>query len=68
LKSDALNIIYMPISFSHAQKMLYVPLKFGCHIVPWFVTPRGIWPQHDQTNPFSHYMRGKSELLIIMTF
>ena len=27
----------------------------------WFVTPRGIWPHHDQTNPFSYYMKEKSE-------
>jgi hypothetical protein len=44
--------------------MFGVPLKFKWDIVPWFVTLCGIWPQHDQTNPFSYYMEGKSEQAI----
>jgi hypothetical protein len=51
--------------------MFGVPLKFKRDIVPWFVTPCGILPQHDQTDPFSYHMEGKSELaithLIVMT-
>jgi len=46
--------------------MFCVPLKFGCDIVPSLVTPRGIWPQHDQTKPLSYYMRGKSELTVMI--
>ena len=26
-----------------------------------FVTPRALWPQQGQTNPFSYYMKGESE-------
>ena len=46
--------------------MFGVPLKFERDIVSRFVTPRGFWAQHDQTNLFSYYMKGKSERAITM--
>ena len=36
--------------------MFGVPLKFERDIVPRFVTPRGIWPQHDLRVRFSYYV------------
>ena len=45
--------------------MFGVPLKFKRDIVPWFVTPCGILPQHDQTDPISYHMEGKSWLVLL---
>jgi len=47
----------MLILISRGHDVFGVPLKFERDIVPWFVTPRRIWAQHDQTNPNSTRMR-----------
>jgi hypothetical protein len=52
---------YIAIYISSSLEVFGVPLNFERDIVPWFVTPRGIWAQYDQTNTFSYYMKGKSE-------
>jgi hypothetical protein len=57
-KWDAPSILFMPMQISCGQDKFGVPLKFRWDIVPWFVTPCGIWSQHDQTNPFSYHMEG----------
>jgi len=54
-----------PYRFPLEEMCLVYPQKFEHHIVPWFVTPCGIWPQHDQIDPFSNYKKGKSESIII---
>jgi len=50
-----------PYKFHVARISLVYLWKFKWDVNSWFVTPCGIWPQHDQTNPFSYYMEGKSE-------
>lgn len=50
-----------PYRFPLAKMCLVYPQKCERDIVPWFVTPCGIWPQHDQIDPFSNYKKGKSE-------
>lgn len=54
-----------PYRFPLAKMCLVYPQKFECDIVPWFVTPCGIWPQHDQIDPFPNHKKGKSEWTIL---
>ncbi len=43
------------VRFTKTGEGFGVPLKFERDIVPWFVTPHGIWPQHDLRVRFSYH-------------
>jgi len=73
----AQNTIFLPHSFGFGIPLTFstcpyrIPLDRRCLVylwilVPCVVTPCGIMVQCDQTNPFSYYMKGKSERAIIL--
>ena len=73
----AQNTIFLPHFFGFGIPLTFstcpyrIPLNRRCLVylwilVPCVVTPCGIMVQCDQTNPFSYYMKGKSERAIIL--
>jgi hypothetical protein len=50
------------VRFAKDEEEFGVPLKLERDIVPRFVTPHGIWPQHDLRVRFT-YLEGKRKAI-----